>query len=62
MHILAELNLTPIIRVRLFTADKDGGGIYAYSSRVEFTTHNQSEIVYNIAENGGGIHAVAKYS
>ena len=44
------------------TAHKDGGGIYAFSSRVEFQPSNgiyQSEIVGNIADNGGGIHAVA---
>ena len=54
------------------TAHKDGGGIYAYSSRVEFQPvmrdrdgrplpgpNTQSEIAHNIAENGGGIHAVS---
>ncbi|XP_064401792.1 uncharacterized protein LOC135347698 isoform X2 [Halichondria panicea] len=54
------------------TAHKDGGGIYAYSSRVEFQSvlmryphgyllppNTQSEIAHNIAENGGGIHAVS---
>ncbi len=53
---------------------QDGGGIYAYSSRVEFQPlvpmvdaygdplppNKQSEITHNIAENnGGGIHAVS---
>ncbi len=50
------------------TAHQDGGGIYAYSSRVEFLSHahgnplspnKQSKIAHNIAENGGGIYAVA---
>ena len=52
------------------TAHKDGGGIYAYSSKVEFQSvlmrdrdgfppNTQSEIAHNIAENGGGIHAVS---
>ena len=47
------------------TAHKDGGGIYAHSSRVEFQSalptlaNIQSKIVENIAENGGGIYAVA---
>ncbi len=47
------------------TAHKNGGGIYAYSSRVEFESalripaNIYSEIVNNIAENGGGIYAVS---
>ena len=44
---------------------KNGGGIYADSSKVEFQSalripaNIQSEITDNIAENGGGIYAVA---
>ncbi len=60
------------IKIYHNTAHQDGGGIYAYSSRVEFQSvqmvgaygdplppNKQSEIAHNIAENGGGIHAVS---
>ncbi|XP_064390017.1 uncharacterized protein LOC135337926 [Halichondria panicea] len=51
--------------INLNTAHQDGGGIYAHSSRVEFESalpipsNIRSEIIENIAENGGGIYAVA---
>ena len=52
------------------TAHQNGGGIYAISSRVAFQSvpvvdgdslspNKSSKIAHNIAENGGGIHAVA---
>ena len=42
------------------TAHQDGGGIYAFSSTIEFhIPSKQSEITENIAENGGGINALA---
>ena len=55
------------IQIYQNTAHQDGGGIYAYSSRVEFQSlvvsdfppNKESEIAHNIAENGGGIYAVA---
>ncbi|XP_064389558.1 uncharacterized protein LOC135337558 [Halichondria panicea] len=55
------------IKINLNTAQQDGGGIYAHSSRVEFESalpipsNIRSEIVENIAENGGGIYAVVTY-
>ncbi len=56
----STLIVTEPIEINHNTAHQDGGGIYAFSSRVVFnTSHKQSEIVDNIAENGGGIYAVA---
>ncbi|XP_064387273.1 uncharacterized protein LOC135335647 [Halichondria panicea] len=49
------------ITINLNTAHQDGGGIYAHSSRVDFQSvlRIPANIVDNIAENGGGIYAVA---
>ena len=67
----STLFVTESLKIYHNTAYQDGGGIYAYSSRVEFQSvqmvdaHGQplppnkpSEIAHNIAKNnGGGIYA-----
>ncbi|XP_064397229.1 probable outer membrane protein pmp6 [Halichondria panicea] len=66
------VNKESSLKINQNKAHKDGGGIYAYSSRLEFQSvlmrgpsgellppHTQCEIAHNIAENGGGINAVA---
>ncbi|XP_064389192.1 uncharacterized protein LOC135337228 [Halichondria panicea] len=50
------------IKINFNAAKQDGGGIYAHSSRVEFqysSNIKRTEIVGNIALNGGGVYAVA---
>ena len=70
---LRESTLVVNVPIKIYhNTAQDGGGIYAYSSRVDFQSvqmvgaygqrlppNKQSEIAHNIAENGGGIHAVS---
>ncbi|XP_064388865.1 uncharacterized protein LOC135336917 [Halichondria panicea] len=59
---VSTLSVNEPIKINLNTAHQDGAGIYAHSSRVDFQSASaniRSEIVDNIAGNGGGIYAVA---